>query len=117
MAGSYSSNSQVFVSVTNHHKISRVVIATDLLGSYVALFTLIHLTLQNRGPRGFQVVLVVNNLPANTVVTRDMDSILGWGRSVREENGTPLQYSCWGNPMDRGSWGLWSIGLQRVGHD
>ena len=30
----------------------------------------------------------------------------------------PLQYSCLGNPMDRGAWGwgrgLWSIGLQRV---
>ena len=59
-----------------------------LLGSYIALFTLIHLTLRNRGPRGFQMVLVVKNLPANTVVTRDMGSILGWGRALREENGS-----------------------------
>ena len=26
------------------------------------------------------------------------------GRCPREENGNPLQYSCLGNPMDRGAW-------------
>ena len=26
------------------------------------------------------------------------------GRSPGEENGNPLQYSCLGNPMDRGAW-------------
>ena len=30
--------------------------------------------------------------------------IPGWGRSPGEENGTPLQYSCLDNPMDRGAW-------------
>ena len=36
-----------------------------------------------------------------------------------EGSGTPLQYSCLENPMDRGAWSgrLWSMGLQRVGHD
>ena len=34
-----------------------------------------------------------------------------------EGNGTPLQYSCLENPMDRGACGLPSIGLLRVGHD
>ena len=29
---------------------------------------------------------------------------LGLGRSPREGNGNPLQYSCLGNPMDRGAW-------------
>ena len=28
----------------------------------------------------------------------------GLGRSPGEENGNPLQYSCLGNPMDRGAW-------------
>ena len=28
----------------------------------------------------------------------------GSGRSLREGNGNPLQYSCLGNPMDRGAW-------------
>ena len=34
-------------------------------------------------------------------------SIPGVGRSPREENGNPLQYSFLENPMDRGSW--WAI--------
>ena len=28
----------------------------------------------------------------------------GSGRSPGEENGNPFQYSCLGNPMDRGAW-------------
>ena len=28
----------------------------------------------------------------------------GAGRSPGEGNGNPLQYSCLGNPMDRGGW-------------
>ena len=34
----------------------------------------------------------------------DLSSILGLGRSSGEGNGYPLQYSCLGNPMDRGAW-------------
>ena len=44
---------------------------------------------------------VVKNLPANA---GDMDLIPGSGRSPGEENGNLLQYSCLGNPMDRGIW-------------
>ena len=29
---------------------------------------------------------------------------LGWEDSPGEGNGNPLQYSCLGNPMDRGAW-------------
>ena len=29
---------------------------------------------------------------------------LGWGRSPREGNGNPLQYSCLENSIDRGAW-------------
>ena len=38
-------------------------------------------------------------------------------RSPGEGNGNLLQYSCLGNPMDRGAW--WAIvhGVTRVGHD
>ena len=31
-------------------------------------------------------------------------STLGSGRSPGERNGNPLQYSCLGNPRDRGAW-------------
>ena len=43
----------------------------------------------------------VKNLPANA---GDRDSILELGRSPREGNGNPLQYSCLGNPTDRETW-------------
>ena len=51
-----------------------------------------------------QVVLVVKNPPANAGDARDLGSIPGLGRSPGVENGNPLQYSCLGNPMDRGAW-------------
>ena len=34
----------------------------------------------------------------------DLGSIPGSERSPGEGNGTPLQYSCWENPMDTGAW-------------
>ena len=46
---------------------------------------------------GFPGGSVVKNLPA------DVDLISGWGRSPEEENSNSLQYSCLGNPMDRGA--------------
>ena len=50
--------------------------------------------------------LTPRNPPANTFA-RDAGLTLGWGRSPGEGNGNPLQYSCLGNPMDRGTW--WAI--------
>ena len=47
---------------------------------------------------GFPGGSVVKNLLANA---RDMSSAPGSGRSLGEENGNPLQYSCLRNPMDR----------------
>ena len=47
------------------------------------------------------VVLVVKNPVANA---EDAGSIPGWGRSPGRGNGSPLQYSCLENPMDRGAW-------------
>ena len=34
-----------------------------------------------------------------------------------EGDGTPLQYSCLENPMDRGAWWAAVHGFARVGHD
>ena len=33
-----------------------------------------------------------------------MDSIPGLGKLPGEGNGSPLEYSCLENPMDRGAW-------------
>ena len=51
---------------------------------------------------GFPGGSVVKNLPAKA---GDVGSVPGSGRSPGEGNGNPLQYSCLGNPMDRGAWG------------
>ena len=46
-----------------------------------------------------------------------MGWISGSGKSHRGGNGNSLQCSCLGNPMDRGAWGLQTMGLQRVRQD
>ena len=47
---------------------------------------------------------VVKNPPASAGDTGDMGSIPGLGRSPKEGNGNPLQYSFLRNPMNRGAW-------------
>ena len=57
---------------------------------------------------------MVKNPPANA---GGMGCIPGLVRFPGEGNGNPLQYSCLGNPIDRESGGLQSMGSQRVGHN
>ena len=57
--------------------------------------------LSHRINLGFPGGIVVKNLPANS---GDSGLIPGLGRSPGGGNGNPLQYSCLGNPMDRGGW-------------
>ena len=52
----------------------------------------------------FQVAQVVKNPPASAGDAGDLGSIPGAGRPPGGGNGHPLQYSCLGNPMDRGAW-------------
>ena len=47
---------------------------------------------------------MIKNLPADA---GDMGSIPGSGRFPGGGNGNPIQYSCLGNPKDRGAW--WNI--------
>ena len=49
----------------------------------------------------------LKNLPANAGNARDLGLITGSGRSPEVGNGNPFQYSCLGNPMDRGD--CWAI--------
>ena len=64
---------------------------------------------------GFPIGSVVKNMPTNA---EDHGSIPGSGRFTADRNGSPLQYSCLENSMDRGACcGLQSVRLQRVGHD
>ena len=64
--------------------------------------------LKQTGPiLGFLGCAVVKNLPSNAADARDatnMGSIPGWRRSPGGGNGLSVQYSCLGNPMDKGAW-------------
>ena len=62
---------------------------------------------------GFPGGAAVKNPPANTGAVRDVGLIPGSGRSPGGGNGNPLQYSCLGNPMDRGVWQVKSMGSQK----
>ena len=64
-----------------------------------------------KGAGGFPDGTMVKNLPANAGDTRDAGSAPGWGRVPGEGNGSPLQYSCQENPMDRGAWQAPTMGL------
>ena len=50
---------------------------------------------------GFPSGSVVKNLPTSA---EDVGLIPGSGKPPGEENGNPCQYSCLGNPKDRGAW-------------
>ena len=64
---------------------------------------------------GFPGGSVVKNLPANV---GDTASIPPSGTSPGKGNGSPLQSSCLGNPMDRGAWqAAVHGGHKRVRHD
>ena len=60
---------------------------------------------------GFPGGSVVKNLPASV---GDLALIPGSGRSPGEANGSPLQCSYLGSPMDRGSWSMKSQMSQRT---
>ena len=58
----------------------------------------------------FVVIHTVKDFPSGSdgkvsaYNVEDPGSIPRLGRSSREGNGNPLQYSCLENPMDRGAW-------------
>ena len=49
-------------------------------------------------------VSVVKNPPTGAGDAGDVGSIPGLRRSPRIGNGIPLQFSCLGNPMEKGAW-------------
>ena len=59
------------------------------------------------------MVLVVKNLPANAGDLRDAGLIPGSGRCPGGGHGSPLQYSCLENPMERGAWGATVHGVAK----
>ena len=62
------------------------------------------LSLHKQSIPGFPGDSAIKDLLAHAGDAEDMCTIPGSGRSTAGGNGTPLQYSCLGNPMDRGAW-------------
>ena len=60
---------------------------------------------------------MVKNLPANAWDSRDASLVTGSGRSPREGNGNPLQYSWLRNTMDKTSLVGYSWWCYKVRHD
>ena len=56
---------------------------------------------------------VLKNSLASAGDARDPVSVPESERSIREGNGKPLQYSCQGNPMNRGVWQATVHGLAK----
>ena len=61
--------------------------------------------------------LVAQTVKASAYNAGDPGSIPGFGRSSGEGNGSPLQYSCLENPMDRGAWQAAVHGVAESRHD
>ena len=55
----------------------------------------------------------VKNLPPVQETQETWVQSLGWEDLPGEENGYPLQYSCLGNPMDRGAWQATAHGIAK----
>ena len=60
------------------------------------------------GPGSSPSSSLVKHSPASAGDAGEMGSVPKLGLSPAEENSNPLQYSCLGNPMDRGAWRLQS---------
>ena len=67
--------------------------------------------------QGFPSGVVVKNPPTNAEDTGDTGWMPWSGRSPGVGNGNPLQYSCLGNPRNRGPWQSTVQGSLRVGHN
>ena len=62
------------------------------------------------GLSGFNGSSAVKNLPISAV---DTGSVPGSGRSLGEENGSPLRYFCLENPVDKGAWSATFHGITK----
>jgi len=65
------------------------------------------------GEKGFPGGSVVENPSANARDAGEVGLIPGLGRSPGGGNGNSLQYSCLGNPMDRGAWRATVYGIPK----
>ena len=84
-----------------HSLLTHSFIAHSFITSFMHLFqdSLVHSFTQQ-----FMGFPVGSDCKESACNAGDLGSIPGSGRSFEEGIGYPLQYSCLGNPMDRGAW-------------
>ena len=83
------------------HKIPGSETKDSLLLTAIIVATIVSFLRWLIKPRASLVAQRLKRLPPNV---GDPGSIPELGRSPGEGNGSPLQYSCLENPMDRGAW-------------
>ena len=82
----------------------------DFFNSFLAVFSQSTISQFPRGLMSCPNTVFIKDFPrgsegkASAYNAGDLGSIPGSGRSPGEGNGNALQYSCLGNPMDRGAW-------------
>ena len=84
------------------------------LASFIPSLLLVY---NHLSPSSFYTYLGVSLCKESTGSAIGLGLIPGSGRSLGEGNGSPLQYSCLGNPMHRGAWWVTIHGVARVKHD
>ena len=67
----------------------------------------------SKSTAGFPGGTMVEAPPANAGDTGDAGSIPGLGRLTGGGNSSPRQYSCLGNPTDRGAWQATAHGVTK----
>ena len=106
IAGSYGSSIFSFVGISILYSVVtvRIYVTTDSVGSFFSTFSPAFIVCRLFDDGCSDWVALVLNLPANAGVIRDVGSIPGSARSPGGGHGSPLQYPCLENPVDRGTW-------------
>ena len=84
----------------------------SLLGDCSDLLTGLDAPVLDISP-GFQDTLVAHTVKNLLAMQETRVQSLGWEDSSGEGNGCPLQYSCLGNPLDRGAWRATVYGVSK----
>ena len=109
-----------FPSHLGHHRaLSRVHCAilwgliSYLFYTYQCIYIYIYIDQLQCSSSSSKMALVAKDLPASAGAEGDTGSIAGLRRSFGGANTSLLQYSCLGNPMDRGAWWATAHGVAK----
>ena len=87
----------------------------NIINIIIIFITLLAINIINNGAS--QVLLVVKNMPTNAGCLRDASLILDQEDPLEEGMATHSRILAWRIPWTEEPGGLWSIRLQKVGHN